>query len=434
MINGVLTAVLVLFLTGSETATVVAGGLDQHSFPRVMGMNISGPAYYGTADYQQQLSKPAIVIMGFWAGWSKNKDHVTEGDVVRALKAANPKLLVGQYTIMNEWKLSDEPLNVRRDLSQKLDAEGWWLRDTRGNRKQWTPNFRAWDINITEWAKPDGNGERYPEWLAKKDYETFFKSVPEFDLWYFDLAISRPAVEAADWDGDGRDDSKNDPRIAAAYRRAQVAHWEAARRLHPTALFIGNSDDVSSPEYSGKLQGVFMEAVIGKSYSTERWKGWEGVMTRYRSAMRHTAAPHIVGFNVHGKKDDYQRLRYGLTSCLLDDGYFTYTDEEVGYRSVPWFDEYEADLGMPVESPVMAPGSDGIYRRRFERGMVLVNPGALSKNVAIESGYRRINGQQAPTVNDGTPVTSISLQGKDGIILIKDGVTKRKMGLNLRVE
>lgn len=135
--------------------------------------------------------------------------------------------------------------------------------------------------------------------------------------------------------------------------------------------------------------------------------------------MKHTASPHIVGFNVHGKNDDYQKMRYGLASCLMDDGYFSYTDEAVGYSSVPWFDEYDIDLGVPVDSPSPLPWENGVYRRTYEKGVVLVNPGLLSKTVTIERGYRRIKGNQAPELNDGSDVISITLGGKEGIILTK---------------
>lgn len=419
MLNRMLVVLLMAIASVTDTTSVAAAGLDQHSYPRIMGMNISRPSYYDTPEYQEQLSKPAIVILGFYEGWGKGKKRTSERDVVLDLKRKNSTLLIGQYTVLNEWKATNDPLNVRQELSKKLDAEDWWLRDSRRKQKRWTSQYRSWDINITEWSKPDQNGNRYPEWLAKKDYETFFQPVPEFDIWYFDNVFPRPYVKRADWDNDGHDDSRDDPRIASAHRNGEVAHWEEARRLHPTALFIGNSQDVSSPEYSGKLQGVFMEGVIGKSWSIERWEGWDNMMDRYRMTIKHTAPPHIVGFNVHGKKDDYQRMRYGLTSCLMDDGYFSYTDEATEYGSVPWFDEYDSDLGMPVDPPSSSPWKNGVYRRTYQKGIVLVNPSRQSKTVTVEMGYRRIKGTQAPEINDGSDATSITLGGKDGIILVK---------------
>jgi len=419
MPNKLVTAVSII-IAAIGVSEVWAAGIEGHGYPRIMSVNIGRPTYYDTPEYQAALSKPHIVILGFWEGWGKSKKNMSERDVVRRLKELNPKLLVGQYTILNEWKDIDDPSNTRPEVSRKLDRENWWLHDGDGKRVRWTDKYRAWDTNITIWSKPDRNGDRYPQWLAEKNYKDFFLPVPDFDIWYFDNSLSRPPVKEADWDGDGRDDSRNDSRIAAAYRQGNVAHWEAARRLHPQAIFMGNSDDVSSLEYSGKLQSVFMEAVIGASWSVERLKGWEAVMERYRSAMEHTAKPHIVGFNVHGKIDDYQRMRYGLTSCLLDDGYFSYTDEHVGYGSVPWFDEYDVDLGMPIELPVNRPRPDGVYSRKFERGLVLVNPGLFPKSVVIEGGYRRIKGEQALRINDGSRVTSITLSGKDGIVLLRD--------------
>lgn len=419
MARNIVTAISMVVAAAFGVTGTWAAGIEEHGYPRIMSMNIARPAYYDTLEYQTALSKPHIVILGFWEGWGNGKKSMSERDMVRRLKEMNPKLLVGQYTILNEWKDIDEPFNARPEVSRKLDDENWWLHDENGKRVRWTDTYRAWDINMTVWSRPDRNGYRYPEWLAEKDYKTFFLPVPEFDIWYFDNALSRPPVKEADWDGDGKDDKRDDPRIAAAYRQGNVSHWEAARRLHSQAIFTGNSDDVSSPEYSGKLQSVFMEAVIGKLWSTEVRKGWDGVMQRYRSAMKHTASPHIVGFNVWGRVDDFQRMRYGLTSCLLDDGYFSYTDEKVGYGSVPWFDEYDVDLGKPVDQPPVQPWQNGLYRRRFEHGLALVNPGLLPKTVTIEASYQRIKGNQVLDVNDGAAVTTITLRGKDGIILLK---------------
>jgi hypothetical protein len=407
-----------LIRLGAATADDAAG-FEPHDFPRLMGMNIARPVDYDKPACQQALSRMDIAILGFWTDWHKSKPGITERDVVVQLKQRNPRLLVGQYTVLNESKDADEPKNSAPDISRKLDSENWWLRDASGRRVRWTERYRAWDINISEWMQPDEDGLRYPQWLARRYHRVFFATVPEFDIWYFDNALSRPPANWADWDGDGRNESRQDPKIAAAYRRGNVLHWEEARKLSPQAIFIGNSDDLSSPEYSARLQGVFLEAMMGRHWSIESRHGWDAMMRRYRSALLHTAIPHIVGFNVWGRKDDYRRMRFGLGSCLLDDGYFSYTDEQCGYGSVAWFDEYDAKLGRPLDPPAQAAWQNQIYRRRFERGLVLVNPEASPRTVTLESGYLRLKGNQAPAVNDGEPVSRISLAPHDGIILLK---------------
>ncbi len=384
--------------------------------PKIMSMLI-GYKNYSDPAYQQDIARSDVAILGFYQG-QKGKNGESINTVLSQIKQYNPDILLGQYTILSEAR-DDTPATASRERGRKIEEESWWLRNASGDRVQWTDIYNAWDVNITDWTSPDSNGKRYPQWLAQKDYVTFFQDTPMLDIWYFDNALSRPAVKVADWDMDGQDDNRDDLDIKAAHRRGHVAHWTEAQRLHPTVLLFGNSNDVSSPEFSGKLHGMFMEALIGASWSLESWNGWDAVMARYRAAMQHTASPHLVGFNVHGKKDDYQRMRYGLTSCLLDDGYFTYTDEDAMYASVVWFDEYDVTLGNPIDTPPTQPWQNGVYRRRYEQGMVLTNPTNQPKTITIEKGYQRLNGTQAPEVNSGAPVTSITLASKDGIILAK---------------
>ena len=417
-INRVVLAVSFTILCFFDANELFAKAVAQKHFPLIMSMNI-GAKNYDDPTYLAALSRPDVVILGFYPGWRGKDGHTSMREVVQAIKRSNQNVLVGQYTILSE---TYDPYDMRyadKDKSLKVEAERWWLRNAFNMRVQWTDLHDAWDINITPWTKPDSDGKRYPEWLAERDSNVYFKAVPEFDIWYFDNVLSKPPVKVADWNMDGKDDYSNDPVISEAHRKGNLSEWQRARELHPTVLFMGNTDDLSSPEYSGRLQGAFMEAVIGASWSMERWKGWEALMERYRLSMKHTASPHIVGFNVHGKNDDYQKMRYGLASCLMDDGYFSYTDEAVGYSSVPWFDEYDIDLGVPVDSPSPLPWENGVYRRTYEKGVVLVNPGLLSKTVTIERGYRRIKGNQAPELNDGSDVISITLGGKEGIILTK---------------
>lgn len=83
-----------------------------------------------------------------------------------------------------------------------------------------------------------------------------------------------------------------------------------------------------------------------------------------------------------------RRLRALLASCLLADGYFSFTDKSRGYSSVPWFEDYELELGKAITAPPDAPWRDGVWRRDFERGVALVNPTGLARSVELEPGRR----------------------------------------------
>lgn len=394
--------------------------VDARGFPRLLGMNIAKDTLQ-LPTYQANLARLDVVILGFYPGWNKLKSPHPIRDAVRAIKALNPNLLVGLYTVLNEAQGDQPRYAMYRDKAFKLNKENWWLRKADGNKTQWTNQYDAWDINITEWTKPDFNNMRYPEWLAERDYRLFFGPTPEFDIWYFDNVMSFQRIEKADWDLDGQDETGKDQRIQAAFQHGMASHWDHARKLAPKLLLMGNTDnDLSSPAYMNQLQGAFLEGLMGHSWSLEHGAGWGKMMDRYHSVFANLAAPRLVGFNVSGQVDNYQFFRYAYTSCLLDDGYFSYTDEKVGYSSVPWFDEYDVKLGKAVDPPQLRPWRDGVYRRRFDYGLVMANPTDSKKRVVVEAGYRRLTGRQAPEVNNGSAVSELIIPARDGIVLIQN--------------
>src|SRR5512140_1471663 len=120
--------------------------------------------------------------------------------------------------------------------------------------------------------------------------------------------------------------------------------------------------------------------------------------------MASTRTPHLVGFNVHGQATNYQFFRYAFASCLLDDGYFCFTDEAKEYSSVAWFDEFDFKLVAAVSKPPTSEWKSGVWRRDFEHGIALVNPMKEHVTVALEPGFRRLLGRQDSAVNDGSPL------------------------------
>lgn len=141
------------------------------------------------------------------------------------------------------------------------------------------------------------------------------------------------------------------------------------------------------------------------------------MMQRYRAVLQNTRQPRIVGFNVAGAVGDYRFFRYAYTSCLLDDGYFSFTDKSRGFSSVPWFDEYEYKLGRALSAPPDSAWDEGIWRRDFENGVVLVNPTTRTRTVNVGPGLRRLAAKQDALVNDGSAVSRLTLRPKDGIVL-----------------
>lgn len=395
--------------TGPGTAT----------FPRLLGMNI-GTKNYEQANYQKELARLDVVILGFYKGWNPisyaEKSTAVIRRTVQAIKSRNPRLLVGQYTILSE--VYDNPNDAATlDLRNKLHANRWWLLNAAGRKVQWTAEYSTWEVNFTDWTRPDAGGLRWPQWLAERDYTIYFRDIPELDIVFLD-GVTMPLRVTADWNLDGVDDDRNDAKILAAHYAGHLAHWNRLRELGPRLLLVGNADnDLGNAQWRNQLNGAFLEGMMGQSWSIEQRAGWGRMMARYRAVMRNTREPNIVGFNVAGDPADYRFFRYAYTSCLLDNGYFSFTDKSRGYSSVPWFDEYDHKLGRAVSPPPAAAWSQEVWRRDFEHGVVLVNPTAVAKTVTLEAGLRRLSGRQDARVNNSSTASRVTLGAKDGIVL-----------------
>lgn len=388
-------------------------------FPRLLGMNI-GKKHYDDPHYQAQLARLDIAILGFFPGWNPRQEADPIGRVLRNLRRLNPAIKLGQYTILNE-AYDDPAITPNADVLAAIEKNHWWVRTAAGKKVQWTDRYHTWEVNNTSWAPPDAHGQRYPQWRADRDNAWAFAPHPEFDIWYCDNVMWRPRMRAADWDLDGKDDDRDDPRIQSAYRNGTADFWHAIRQLQPKLHLMGNTDsDLTQPEFRGKLDGAFLEGWMGASYAIERKQGWTAAMALYRTTKANLAPGGIISVNIHGAKDDYRLLRYALASCLLDDGYFSYSDTSAGYSSVLWFDEFDAPLGQARSAPPTQPWQSEVWRRDYAGGVALVNPTANAVTVEIEPGFHRLRGTQVPEINNGEPVERVTLAAKDGLLLLRN--------------
>jgi len=177
--------------------------------------------------------------------------------------------------------------------------------------------------------------------------------------------------------------------------------------------------------YVNMVDGGVMEGAIGKSWSVEGWAGWQVMMKQYNAIMAAVAEPKLIILNQWGDPTDYQSMRYGLGSTLLNDGYYSFTNTATSYHGVVWFDEFDAKLGQAQAIPTAA-WKQGVWRRDFDNGIVLVNPkGNGNQTVTLETSYVKLQGTQDPAINNGQTVTTVTLKDRDGIILMRKNPVKR---------
>jgi hypothetical protein len=433
---------LALALAFSLSATAraqPAPPAGQLGFPRLAGMLIGNPQNYDDPAYQAQIARLDLAVLGMYEGWSGGGE--TPAQAVAEIKAKNPAILLANYTLMTEAGRRFNPAETykRRKLRAGVGPGGagdWWAYDAKGRHTDWSGGaYGAWDTNLTLLTTPDDHGDHWPQWLARADYARLLKGAG-FDIWFSDNNMWRPRL-AVDWDRDGHDDSVEDRRVGNWWRDGQRAYYDTAHKLAPDMPVMVNADSDLSGEafppdaerfnqYRRTVNGAFLEHAMGESWSAETWGGWPLTMAWYHAIRANLLRPKLVVFDVAlGPTVDYQYLRYALASALMDDGYFSASSD---YNQIAWFDEFDLAgtastkwLGRAVDPPQASPWRDGVYRRRFEHGMAIVNPkGNGPRRVSIEPGYHRIAGNQAPGVNNGRRATTIRLADRDGILLVKD--------------
>jgi putative cell wall-binding protein len=206
-------------------------------------------------------------------------------------------------------------------------------------------------------------------------------------------------------------------------------------------LFNGNMRNFSS-------NGNIFEAFPQIDWDVATWNDvmfdWQYPRASYTEFLANAQSPNLTTFETYEYPDgpapvgwtiddyvpDYRKMRFGLCTALMGDGFFSFELSSSGHgtKGLFWFDEYDnagvrpGYLGQPkgpaVEVVIDAEHTN-VYRREYEHGIALVNPGDLARTVDLGRSFRKIKGTQAPSVNDGSDVTAVTLPPKDGIVLVK---------------
>jgi hypothetical protein len=410
-------------------ACATASAFTKPPFPRIAGIQIGSPFNYDDATYQASLAKQSVTVLGMYPGLAPGGSLNTQ---IQAIKAKNPNALIFLYTNANELGPASSSGDAYASYRAKLDSMKWWAYS---DGSLTTPVASAFgtgflETNQTLFTPKDSNGDTAVEWIAKFYVNSYYKTTPAIDGLYMDNVFRKPIVDA-DWNRDGKVDLQSDPTVQSWYRQGYARYFGVASSLMPGKFQIGNIGDWAEtgsvpPEYQNMIQGGVLESYIGQSWSVESWAGWQGMMTRYTLIMAALLDPKLGIFNQWGDSTDYQSMRYGLTSTLMNDGYYSFSDSSSLYHGVAWFDEFDSKLGQATSLPPTAAWQKGVWRRDFDNGIALVNPkGNGPQTVTLETAYVKLKGTQDPVTNNGQTVTTVTLQDRDGIILLRPNPVKR---------
>jgi len=411
-----------ILISGGASA-VEASAYTSPPFPRV-AVNWIGNQGYEKSSIQSQVAHGDVAIINTWPGWSSGTGGIQPA--LKSIKAINPNILVFEYIKDNEID-GTKATSPYGALFDKLGAMNWYLYPTGGSGN---PVPSAWagstSINNTVFTPRDSNGDNWLSWFAKWAVATYSTPSTSFDGFYVDNVFLKPRV-SGDWNRDGVTDSDNSSQAAQWQQQGYVSFISNLRSALPGQFELGNIADWVQPnavltQYQGMLDGGFMEGMIGYSWSIETWGGWHTMMSGYRQAMAALGGPQIGIFAQVGSPTDYQSFRYGFASAMMGNAFYTFNSSS-NYGDFPWFDEYnyQHKFGAAISSTPTTAWQNGVYRRDFENGIALVNPkGNGTQTVTLEANYTRITGTQAPSINSGQTVRTLTLQERDGIILLRN--------------
>lgn len=183
----------------------------------------------------------------------------------------------------------------------------------------------------------------------------------------------------------------------------------------------GDSDRDLQPYVNGRMFETFPTP----------WEydgSWSTVMSNYLGLQKQVGYPPLFIINSNtgntGNKNDFKKVRFGLASTLLGDGFFEFDHGDQDHGQLWMYDEYEAYLGRPVGDAKNLTGSTspvkpGVWRRDFQHGTVLVNSTNQSMTVDLDADFERLHGVQDPRTNDGSISSVITIPAQDGLLLLR---------------
>jgi hypothetical protein len=326
-------------------------------------------------------------------------------------KQAKPQGLILAYTYPAMVMSSN--LN---SLFRTVEAENLWLRDANGLRVEMWPGLYAVNINDLRWQS--ANEQFLSQELDWHKWDgLMFDSVED--------SLARFSHNGLDINGDGQADSLDT--VDSLWQQGLVRLFTTTRdSIGNGKLMIINGS--SLPGYQGKINGRMFETFPAP------WEGdgsWTASMEQYLQKLPGQNYPptlYIINANTNntGKKDDYQKMRFGLASTLMGDGYFSFDYGDQAHEQTWWYDEYSVNLGQPVSAPynLLAPQNNkiqpGLWRRDFEFGVAVVNSTNKPQIYTLDKEeLEKIRGSQDPLVNNGQIVNYLALKPNDGLILLK---------------
>jgi len=340
------------------------------SFPRKGNL-------WGSWEVQKSGGLEHCKRMDLWLGAFFSQAEIT------TLRGLNPDVLV--LSSINTVEHTDsENLGI---------PDSYWLRDTKGNRIEVWPNG-CYRLNIT---KPE-----VAAFQAQFAYQKMLNAGLAHDGMFFDNFFTSTSWVTTDVWGNAveidanEDGQADDPTwLDAAWKAGVFAEIQAWRKLMPYAYASGHLPDPPAADFGALFNGDSVGIVTAgvkdgsKPFAGlwETYMGWwdlgrTPVITMVEGSPNNEIAygyGYAVSTNIPAStlvyaQEEYPYMRFALGLTLMNDGYFAFEFGDIWHGNDWWYDELDADLGVPSGSASRVevgstPTTDGILDGGFETGL-----------------------------------------------------------------
>lgn len=374
---------------------------------------------------------------------SNNPEYLGEKGIFRQ---NNPYIVVLGYFSSNDV-IPGNTSQINGGFIAGLQ-DNWYLKDIKGNRYKlfnlgttWTEMLNhTTDVNIFTPTYLQNNV------VSKQLLDGIFYDWINTDWSWLNHRTDTPS-DRPDVDNNGNPES--DTKLNNLLNTGTQTLLQNSRNQFTSGtLLMGNGGWITGSAHDQYLNGIMIESFLAAESMSDDF-GWGAVMKSYLQHITQCQSPNISLLMANGEQGDFKFMRFAMTSALMFNGYYCYTNNGT-YYSTWWYDEYSVDtgtanavqsldnkgyLGNPMNEAYNVDNTNqllanslvtnyltaqqNVWRRDFDNGIVLVNPSGVSKTVNLGGTYKKINGSIDPSVNDGSQVTQITIASKSGIILLK---------------
>jgi hypothetical protein len=347
-------------------------------------------------------------------------------DNMRKLRQLNPNIILLAY-ITSEEVYYDRQDSLYGELRNKLLDQAdssWWLKDKSGNFVSFWGRTRM--FNLTNGCGQSSSGERWNDFLPRFINDNVMSTGLWDGVFYDNLW---PDVS---WMNSGNLDINRDGKVEAKSTIDKAWLEGNKKMLDRTQQLFGGKYLVTANSRLAEAYQPYMNGIMLESFPAPWEAGgtWSGSMKTYADT-KYFKNPYvgIINANTNNTWDEtnYRKMRFSLGSTLLGNGSFSFDYGVNDHSQTWWYDEYETTLGKAVSAPVNILDKknrtykDGLWRRDFENGVVIVNSTAQNQNYVLTNEVLdKINGKQDRSVNNGARVNMVSVMGKDAVVLLGD--------------